>query len=416
MGSTWAIGVCVNIVGSIMINLGTNLLKYSHKIAQDEYLVQSNQANLDRRGNGVSEASITIADAGKSNVKHISGTYTKLWYIAFSTFVLGNLINFGSFSLATQSLLAGLGSIQFITNVIFSRFLFNDQITAQILLGTLIILSGNVFVVIFANQSSNNYTAQQLLELYGEPTFLWYAGFMILLAIFLHRAHLESIDLLHRAKVLQYRLLNPKRLNPMVEKAVPITFALVSGIIGTQGVVLAKSCSDLIRSTFQGENQFVHPFTYVLLAIWVYVITFWLRRMNEALRRFDGVFIIPLLQVNWIVFSIISGGIYFQEFEGFSSGRLFGFLAGVVLIVIGVFLLAPEKLQKEKVEDVPRRSKMLQSKFSRTSSWVPGISIPMPDRDSIGSIEPMHRLSRMPSYNHGSSDTDESDEAEPSEV
>jgi len=34
--------------------------------------------------------------------------------------------------------------------------------------------------------------------------------------------------------------------------------------------------------------------------------------MNIALQRSDGIFIIPMLQVVWIIFSVLGGGIYFR--------------------------------------------------------------------------------------------------------
>ena len=58
--------------------------------------------------------------------------------------------------------------------------------------------------------------------------------------------------------------------------------------------------------------------------------------------RYDPLFIIPLLQVNFILFAIVSGGIYFQEFGYFRPLNTAGFLCGVSLLVFGIFLLSPK--------------------------------------------------------------------------
>lgn len=63
--------------------------------------------------------------------------------------------------------------------------------------------------------------------------------------------------------------------------------------------------------------------------------------MNRALQRFDAVFIIPVLQVIWILFSIISGGLYFQEFNDLDLFNGMMFILGVLFIVIGVYFLTP---------------------------------------------------------------------------
>jgi hypothetical protein len=40
---------------------------------------------------------------------------------------------------------------------------------------------------------------------------------------------------------------------------------------------------------------------------WLGFVGVWLFRMNEALSLYDPLFIIPLLQVNFILFAIVSG-------------------------------------------------------------------------------------------------------------
>jgi hypothetical protein len=100
--------------------------------------------------------------------------------------------------------------------------------------------------------------------------------------------------------------------------------------------------------TVSGNNQMLKPFTYAVIFIYIIATVFWLYRMNEALRRYDGLFIIPVLQVFWLVFTIVSGGIYFQEFHHFSKTQMIGFCTGVLVVFYGVYLLMPT----EKEEDV----------------------------------------------------------------
>lgn len=49
-----------------------------------------------------------------------------IWYVGTFFFVSGSLLNFVSFSFAAQSLLAALGSAQFISNVFFGRFILGE--------------------------------------------------------------------------------------------------------------------------------------------------------------------------------------------------------------------------------------------------------------------------------------------------
>merc|ERR1719384_954791 len=114
-------------------------------------------------------------------------------------------------------------------------------------------------------------------------------------------------------------------------------------MIGSQSVVLAKSSSFLITESIGSDSQFNDPVTYLFIASWVFTMIFWLYRMNDALRKYDGVFIIPVLQVLWMLFSVLSGGILFKEFDGYSWYNYIGFIVGTIIIFYGVYQLTPQK-------------------------------------------------------------------------
>ena len=79
-------------------------------------------------------------------------------------------------------------------------------------------------------------------------------------------------------------------------------------------------------------NMFLNYWTYVTLFAWVFFVAVWLYRMNEALGLYDPIFIIPLLQAGFIIFAIISGGIYFGEFSRFEPGHWLFFCFGIFFV------------------------------------------------------------------------------------
>jgi len=52
-------------------------------------------------------------------------------------------------------------------------------------------------------------------------------------------------------------------------------------------------------------------------------------------------FIIPLLQVLFILLAIVSGGIYFEEFDTFDANQFIGFIFGVLTVCGGLYFLSP---------------------------------------------------------------------------
>ncbi|VAI46007.1 unnamed protein product [Triticum turgidum subsp. durum] len=129
----WIIGALINIVGSVAINFGTNLLKLGHD--QREKLYSSN-------------------NQGDGKFVPKSVMYFQTWRIGILFFAVGNCLNFMSFAYAAQSLLAALGSIQFVSNIAFAYVVLNKTISVKVMVATTFIVFGNVFLVSFGNHQS----------------------------------------------------------------------------------------------------------------------------------------------------------------------------------------------------------------------------------------------------------------------
>ncbi|MES1914695.1 MAG: hypothetical protein MHM6MM_006741 [Cercozoa sp. M6MM] len=138
---------------------------------------------------------------------------------------------------------------------------------------------------------------------------------------------------------------------PPTSRVLASLFAFISACFGTQSVLTAKSCAELLARTMAGNSQMKHPYTYLVLLGWAGLMVFWLSRMNYALKKWDGVFIIPAMQVGWIVFSIVSGGIYFEEFQTMNGTQVVFFVMSIFAILSGVVLIArqpPQQVSREQ--------------------------------------------------------------------
>jgi hypothetical protein len=77
----------------------------------------------------------------------------------------------------------------------------------------------------------------------------------------------------------------------MLLRAAPTTSAVMCSLPP------AAPVSMMLLSPPTGDNQLLHPFTYLVTMLWAGTTVFWLVRMNRALALFHGLFIIPALQV-----------------------------------------------------------------------------------------------------------------------
>ena len=66
--------------------------------------------------------------------------------------------------------------------------------------------------------------------------------------------------------------------------------------------------------------------------------------------------IIPLLQVCWTTSAIVQGGVYFKEFQSFSTTQIICFALGVFIVFVGVFILSLQPPGDEDVYEIGRSS------------------------------------------------------------
>ncbi|CAM9644923.1 unnamed protein product, partial [Heterosigma akashiwo] len=330
------IGVIINVGGSVATNLGTNLMKHGHNLRQ-ESLASHDELNADSSVHSIS-----------SIASEKLGPRPKVWYLGMFLFVAGSLVTFASFGFAPQSLLAALGSCQFISNCFFGAVILKEKLTRKIIIGTAVILVGNVIVICFSPNKTETYTSADLISFYDFDYQLFLLGeLLVLICVQLvytaYEVRLNGDDLDAELSSLSgHSSLEPARPAPYpgTSLVMPLSYAMFSAAIGTQSALQAKCFSELLNSSVAAENQFTHPFTYFVVLVGFLCTGFWLYRMNRALALFDGLFIIPVLQVFWMFFAILGGGMYFGEFESLGPEKIVGFISGVCVVFAGVFILS----------------------------------------------------------------------------
>ena len=139
-----------------MINLSSVLIKSHHL---------SNERNVARKRSIVAE------------------TNSRVWLTGVSLFTIGNVFNFMAFNYAAQSLLAALGSIQFVSNVLFTRFLLNQNLTTRSYFGTGVIILGDILTLTFASHATHSFTTSEMLELYTRIDYIVYLCVALFLVI-----------------------------------------------------------------------------------------------------------------------------------------------------------------------------------------------------------------------------------------
>ncbi|KAK3011346.1 hypothetical protein RJ639_012797 [Escallonia herrerae] len=334
----WVIGAFINLFGSIAINFGTNLLKLGHD--EDKVLLIAR----------FSKHCVQVLTKWERDVMSALGCGNKRT-AGLLFFALGNCLNFLSFGYAAQSLLAALGSVQFV-----------------VMVATAFIVLGNIFLVAFGNHQSPVYTPEQLAEKYSNITFLLYC-LILVLVVTLHQYLYRRGELLltvpgHDLKSYWHMLL-------------PFSYAVVSGAVGSYSVLFAKSLSNLLRLSMSSGYKLHSWFMYSMLLLFLSTAGFWMARLNEGLSLFDAILIVPMFQIAWTFFSICTGFVYFQEFQVFDALRTTMFILGMISVFVGISLLASDESKGGEDKD----SSLVSVTSSSMSTDVDRVVMPSEDSE-----------------------------------
>lgn len=337
--NNWVIGVVLGVSASIMINAGNNMQSLGLK-----NLKGREEGKPTNRKRGETRFFKPTGTVAPETIPHSSADVysdkpykSKIWILGTAIFVIGTMLNFYSYAFAAQSLLASLESVQFVTNLLFGSCMLGSKVTRQMIAGTLLTVVGTILAVQFSSKKAIELSLDDMITLYANPANIAYIIFSFALLVglgCLYKFHkrLEEANL-------------PQKYTNLV---IPWSFSIGSAIIGTQSVVQAKVLAELLALQSKGkERVFCSWFTYITVIVWLTTAAVWLRQLSVALERFDPMFIIPLLQCSFIFFAIISGGIYFKEFDAFSPQQWVGFWGAIGIMFMGLFLVSLRESNKE---------------------------------------------------------------------
>jgi len=308
--STIMIGIMMGILGSIGINIGNNMQALGLSIQQRDQRTKK----------------------------------PPVWYIGTAIFLSASIINFVAFGFAPAAILAPLESIQFVANVVFGRVVNKANITFRMYAGSFLIVAGTTVSIAFGPNSVYKFGLHHLKCFWVAPGWIFYLLCVIAIGVTMECVHRKY----QRAKLAGAALAHS-------DTIMPVAFAMSSATVGTQSVVQAKILSELMELLLGLHETYVATdyFLYVTLLLFLSTVVVWLYRLNQALSLYDPLFIIPLLQSNYIMFAVISGGIYFQEFVDMQPYQWVLFWGGISAMFYGLYMLAPTKPKADFPKELP---------------------------------------------------------------
>jgi len=339
----WFLGVGLALAGGTFINLGANFMKLSHIRKARAHLAPSSlpsspASTLSQTFSpGPGQDACALVPAANAAAKPSTSFRTGWpWVLGIVFFVSGNMSNFTAASFTPATTLAAISSVQFVSNVLFARLVLAERVSLQVLVGTAVIIVGNVLMVTCGRHSSHHFDARAIQSLFFARKYLAYLAFVAVLS-----PAAGGVYRYGHASVSRAPLAAPW----YIVKVVPTAYAVHCASIGTQTAVIAKSLALLVKISIQRKSiePLMNWFPLFLLVTLLMVGAFWLRSLNRGLQLFPALVIVPILQMNWILFAVMAGGILFRELGSFTPYQIGGFMFGLLCLFIGVWLLTPAR-------------------------------------------------------------------------
>ncbi|EJW03703.1 hypothetical protein EDEG_00191 [Edhazardia aedis USNM 41457] len=320
--NSWIVGVFLSINGNLLINIGINLQKRSY--TQKKILI----------GN------ITVS----------------LFALGVFVYVLGKISGFSSYIFGNQSLLASLGAVGLIANSIFAPLINDEVFTWKDFMSIIFVLTGSSVIVMNSGRSHKVFSLCELLKMYQrKETLIWFAFIGILIfSLFFALKYIEvnsdwafpgdKMNFLKRENV------HYEESGKLLSYYMILFYVGLSSVTASLTTLFAKSFGEMIDKTLSGDNQFFYGITYIFFIMIVFCTFTQIYWINRALRYYDALLVIPTFHVVWTLFSVMTAGIYFQDFEHYSIEQFKGFLSGLLIIFLGSGFLALRIMSKNIIQ------------------------------------------------------------------
>ena len=344
-------GVLCSLSGNIMIPLGDNLKLLSDKNNTKKFIVY-NKNNIGNTRNVL----LNIIKEYSKNILSILGVIVSIF---------GQISNAYGLTLAPQTLAAIIGATQFISQLLCSWIFHNEILYLKLFIGVSSIIFGcltMIFIFKSNNKNEPDYTLDILYSQYhgfSYKLYLFFVGLSLVLYYSQKKYCLNTENKVKYRGSIEFENINNdiKKIYPCINNILGIIFSLNAAIVGTQSVVFGKSMGIIIQQLSKKNNKltwFNAGFIFTLFIGWFVTITFWLLHRTESMSIFDINFMAPLNQIMWTSFSIISGGIYFNEFQSSTTIQWIGLISGMILTYYGLYFLVPKKLNNNVLINIDK--------------------------------------------------------------
>lgn len=252
------------------------------------------------------------------------------WQLGMGMFIVSNVVG-SSIQISTLPLpvLSTLQAAGLVFNSICASLILGEPFTRWSFWGTALVTSGAALIAIFGATPSPAHSLRELIALLGRWQFIVWMSLQAALVI----AVAVAVELLtHFSTVSQ---------SPNFRLGRGLAYGFISGTLSAHSLLFAKSAVELIlRTIADGDNQFVHWQSWMLVATLVVLALSQLYYLHRGLKLVSTSVLYPLVFCIYNIIAIIDGLIYFKQTDLITPLHGGLIAVGTVILLAGVLALS----------------------------------------------------------------------------
>ncbi|KAF9376459.1 hypothetical protein CPC16_000175 [Podila verticillata] len=242
---------------------------------------------------------------------------SKAWWAGMTLMILGECGNFLAYGYAQASIIAPLGTVALVSNVILAPLMLREPFRSRDLGGIVIAIIGTVVVVVNSKENEIKLTPEAVITALLQTQFIvYFIVCCVLLVILMSLSDTIGPDYIF------------------------IDLSIVA-IFGGYTVLATKGVSSLLSLSFY--KMFTYPIAYLLVFVLVSTAVLQIKFLNKSLQRFDSTQVIPTQFVLFTTSAIVGSAILYNDFDEMDFNKGLHFLTGCCMTFLGVYFITSQR-------------------------------------------------------------------------
>ena len=270
---------------------------------------------------------------GDLMLRMVGGRLQIIWAVAIAFLFLGSVLDFTALGLTREIVVTTLGGWSLVVSAILAIVILNEPCTKYDIAGICFIMTGMVCSIVSSSHYHRDWTISRIEKQYNKRHVV--LAFICMLIAVVSCSIILCIDYVHRIR--RSKEMKAKHVvKPKSGGVVGVLICFLASLSGNFVIVFGKAVSVLVKSFLSGDKYHQHPIAVPLLFALIAALLIEISLVNASLSINESLFHIPVYYVFWVIGSVVTGGVFYDELKWTTPGHMYLFIVGLFLLFTGV--------------------------------------------------------------------------------